>query len=81
SPSPLEAFFANYAPRFQYNARASASLEFERLCNEFDWHKEDPRRKTAYRKFKAALVEQFNFLYGTDVNDIGAWQNLCHVVR
>ncbi|KAF8546908.1 hypothetical protein OG21DRAFT_1425900, partial [Imleria badia] len=81
SPSPLEAFFANYAPRFQYNARVSASWEFYRLCDESGWHKDHPDRKVAHQDFKAALVQQFNVVYGTDVNALGAWQNLCHVVR
>ena len=59
----------------------SASWEFYRLCDESGWDREDPDRKAAHQDFKAALVQQFNAVYGTDVNDIGAWQNLCHVVR
>ncbi|KAI9567956.1 hypothetical protein HD554DRAFT_1997180, partial [Boletus coccyginus] len=81
SLSSLEAFFADYSSQFQYNATASASLEFYRLCDESGWEKDDPERKEAHRKFKDALVRQFNFAYGTDVNSLVNWQNLCHVVR
>jgi hypothetical protein len=26
-------------------------------------------------------VKQFNAVYGTDVNNLGNWQSLCHIVR
>ncbi|KAG6371449.1 hypothetical protein JVT61DRAFT_9470 [Boletus reticuloceps] len=80
-PSPLEAFFATYAPQFQYDTTLSSVLEFYRLCNKSGWGRDDPRREIAHQKFKDALVQQFNVAYGTDVNDLASWQNLCHVVR
>ncbi|KAN0082971.1 hypothetical protein V8E55_008766 [Tylopilus felleus] len=81
SSSPLEAFFANYSSEFRYNPTASASWEFYRLCDELGWDKEDSSRKEAHQNFKDALVQQFNVFYGTDVNDLKSWQNLCYVVR
>ncbi|KAN0082973.1 hypothetical protein V8E55_008768 [Tylopilus felleus] len=81
SLSPLEAFFANYSPRFRYDATVSASREFCRLCKKFGWGKQDPPRKKAYQNFKDALVQQFNGFYGTDVNDLKSWQNLCYIVH
>ncbi|KAI9567947.1 hypothetical protein HD554DRAFT_2314600 [Boletus coccyginus] len=81
SSSLLDAFFADYSPQFQYDATASSSLEFYRLCDESGWDRDDPERKEAHQKFKDALVRQFNFAYGTDVNSLANWQNLCHVVR
>jgi hypothetical protein len=81
SPSPLEEFFANYAPRFQYDATVSAPWEFYRLCDEFGWRRTDLERERAHKKFKDAIVKQFNAVYGTDVNNLGNWQSLCHIVR
>ena len=81
SRSSLEAFFADYSPQFQYNVTASASLEFYRLCDQSGWGKDHPERKKAHRKFKDALVKQFNHVYGTDMNSLASWQNLCYAVR
>ena len=33
------------------------------------------------RKFKSAMVQQFNDLYGTDEEDLNSWQNLCHILN
>lgn len=78
--SPLEDFFAKYYPEFDYDATASASHEFYRLCDELDWDSGDPEREDAHREFKNTLVKQFNEIYGTDEDDLGEWQNLCHIV-
>ncbi|KAI9567957.1 hypothetical protein HD554DRAFT_2105189 [Boletus coccyginus] len=80
SNSPLEDFFATYYPRFEYDATESASDEFHRLCDELGWGREDAKRKVAHRNFKDALVKQFNEIYGTDADDLGEWQKLCHIV-
>jgi hypothetical protein len=37
-------------------------------------------KEVAHRHFKDALVKQFNAIYGTDEDDLGEWQNLCHIV-
>jgi hypothetical protein len=42
------------------------------------WDKGD--REEAREGFKGALVQGFNQMYGTDVNDIESWQSLCCVV-
>jgi hypothetical protein len=42
------------------------------------WEEED--RAEARQGFKDALVQEFNQMYGTDVNDIGSWQSLCRIV-
>lgn len=46
------------------------------MCRSLD---EDDREE-ARKGFKDALVQEFNMMYGTDVNDIGSWQGLCHVL-
>lgn len=47
------------------------------MCDTFDWNREDPERQQAHDDFKIALVQQFNTLYGTEVEDIHAWRGLC----
>jgi hypothetical protein len=42
------------------------------------WDKD--AREEAREGFKNALVQEFNKMYGTDVNDIGSWQGLCRVL-
>lgn len=78
--SPLGDFFSSYYPQFEYDATESASHEFYRLCDELGWDCEDAEREQAHRNFKDALVKQFNEIYGMDEDDLGKWQNLCHIV-
>jgi hypothetical protein len=72
----LSAFFSKY-PDFAYDRERGVAEEFYRMCDFFDWDKEDPERKHARRTFKDALVIQFNSLYGIDVADIDNWHKLC----
>ena len=37
--------------------------------------------REARRKFKSAMVQQFNDLYGTDEEDLNSQQNLCHILN
>ncbi|KAG2354028.1 hypothetical protein BDR07DRAFT_1454263 [Suillus spraguei] len=80
--TPLDDFFATY-PKFKYNSSASAPLEFYRMCDEFGWDKDkkNKEREEAHCNFKDALVQQFNDIYGTDVNDLTSWRTLCQIVR
>ena len=47
------------------------------MCDQFDWDKNDRERREAHDDFKTALVQQFNSLYGTEVDDIVSWRGLC----
>jgi len=47
------------------------------MSDTFDWSRDDPARKEAHEEFKTAIVEQFNLLYGTEVEDIQAWRGHC----
>jgi len=47
------------------------------MCDHFDWDRHDPERADAHDDFKTALVQQFNTLYGTEVDDIATWRGLC----
>jgi hypothetical protein len=70
----LEVFFALYD--FEYDSSKPATDEFRRMSR--SWGRE--AREEAREGFKDALVQEFNKMYGTDVNDIGSWQGLCRVL-
>ncbi|KAI0071284.1 hypothetical protein K474DRAFT_1669145 [Panus rudis PR-1116 ss-1] len=76
----LNAFFARYPP-FRYNPSVPASNEFHRMCRTFDWAKDNPAQKEAWKGFREAMVQQFNQIYGMDENNITNWQFLCQVLR
>ncbi|KAH8800384.1 hypothetical protein F5884DRAFT_825056 [Xylogone sp. PMI_703] len=80
NPDHIDAFFARY-PRFDYNPSSPIWAEFDRMCDRFRWRYESDERRDARDLFREAIVEQFNSLYGTDVNDLGSWQNLCHILN
>jgi hypothetical protein len=44
------------------------------------WGRDDDEREEAREHFKDAITQQFNGTYGTDVDDISSWWNLCKVL-
>ena len=81
SPAPLEIFFSSFTVRgFSYTPTTSANKNFALLCKASGWVGNSPQRVDARRSFKDALVQQFNFLYGVDANDLNVWQNLCKTI-
>ncbi|TEB28863.1 hypothetical protein FA13DRAFT_1735374 [Coprinellus micaceus] len=77
-PSPLETFFAQYAPQFQYDPLQAATEEFRRLVEVRGWG--GRRMHMARDQFKDALVQQFNASFGRDENSLTGWQALCEVI-
>lgn len=55
--------------------------EFYRMCDMYEWDREDDARKEARSEFKDAMTLQFNAIYGEDENGLEAWQNLCVVLN
>jgi len=47
------------------------------MCDFFEWKRGDDERDEAFQSFRIALTKQFNTKYGTDVDDLAAWQSLC----
>jgi len=72
----LSNFFSQYIG-FEYDPSNAPNSEFYRLCDHFNWERHDYERESAYDEFKDALTQQFNANYGTDAEDLDAWQNLC----
>ncbi|EJD50532.1 hypothetical protein AURDEDRAFT_182442 [Auricularia subglabra TFB-10046 SS5] len=75
-------FFAEY-PSFDYNPRKDVMKEFQRLCRHRGLDpddKEDRDVRCMRGKLKTAMVRQFNDIYGTDDDNLEAWQSLCRRV-
>ena len=49
------------------------------MSDSFDWDSDD--EEDPKREFKAAMVKQFNDIYGTDSDSLESWQKLCHVLN
>jgi hypothetical protein len=76
---PLKIFFSQYS-KFQYQPGRSSVLEFYRLCKEYGWKRDSPKKETARDDFDRAMKKEFNSLYGSDEKDINNWYKLCHIL-
>ncbi|KAF8599059.1 hypothetical protein BDV93DRAFT_592384 [Ceratobasidium sp. AG-I] len=76
----LAAFFAQYQG-FQYNSSQAAVNQFNRLRRSHEWGRNSTELTDARQDFRRALVLQFNATYGTNQNDLAAWQNLCRALN
>ena len=72
-------FFAQY-PKFSYDPSNGVMQEFWRLCNNNGWKKNDRMREDARDALRDAIAQQFNAIYGTDLDSIDSWHTLCNVV-
>ncbi|KAM3413580.1 hypothetical protein BST61_g11449 [Cercospora zeina] len=77
----IDRFFSAH-PSFPYDRTNSAPREFYRLCDHFGWHrgsngKYPPAREEEWRKFRIAMVIQFNSSFGVDALDTGSWEGIC----
>lgn len=73
---PLAVFFSQY-PKFKYDPRESAPLEFDRLCTAERMSVGQWKRHKVYMDFHHALTLQFNANYGTDADSLRSWKLLC----
>jgi Zinc finger C-x8-C-x5-C-x3-H type (and similar) len=76
----IDEFFSTH-PEFDYDSTAPFTQEFYRMCDFFDWDRDDPDRQNAREEFRTAMVQEFNSIYGGDVDDLSSWQVLCEIVR
>jgi hypothetical protein len=76
----IKRFFSQYS-KFQYQPGNSSVIEFNRLCKEYHWKKDDKEVEAARDKFNRAMKQEFDTLYGSDEKDINNWFKLCHVLR
>ncbi|RXW22108.1 hypothetical protein EST38_g3731 [Candolleomyces aberdarensis] len=73
---PIQEFFAQYEG-FVYRPWVKPTREFGRLTRAMQWRPGDPEREDAWQQFSSAMAFQFEERYGSDVNDLHAWQKLC----
>lgn len=73
---PMTNFFATYID-FEYEPLSVPTDEFKRLQRMYCWDRNDPEGTTAWADFRRALVKQFEFSYGAEVNDVESWRGLC----
>ncbi|KAH7318025.1 hypothetical protein B0J17DRAFT_686607 [Rhizoctonia solani] len=72
----VERFFANCASSsFNFNSSQPIMAEFYRLCASGKVDRDQTRQR-----FRDALTQDFNEMYGMDEDDLGAWQRLCRVL-
>ncbi|KAK0445106.1 hypothetical protein EV421DRAFT_1708659, partial [Armillaria borealis] len=76
-PTPIEAFFARY-PEYPYDQSRETMSQFWEMSSQFGWGKRVNRE--ALGGLRDAIAQQFNDIYGADVNDLQAWQRLCGLV-
>ncbi|TWU71430.1 hypothetical protein ED733_002233 [Metarhizium rileyi] len=69
-------FFAGYG-QFNYDATSEVWTEYRRMVQHFGWQPKGRRENTANNRFRAALVQQFGQLYGTDESKLETLQRLC----
>jgi hypothetical protein len=77
--TPLETFFSRYS-KFQYRPGNSSVTEFNRLCKEYGWKKDDSEKDAARYEFSLAMGKEFDSLYGSDEKDINNWHKLCYIL-
>lgn len=77
--SPIERFFGYY-PDFPYNPSKPSAEQFQSMRKTFRWRRGDAEGGQAWADFRLALVQEFNWLFGTDERDLLAWQNVCAFV-
>ena len=73
---PIERFFESFS-NFRYSPSKPSAEEYQRLRKLNGWKRGDSEGKKAWLGFRLALVKEFNRLFGTDPNDLLAWQTLC----
>ncbi|KAG0135071.1 hypothetical protein HOY82DRAFT_632830 [Tuber indicum] len=84
--SPLDQFFSRY-PTFTPTpttavppANWNIFHDFARLCEHKRWARGSHPERRAMASFRTALINEFNYIFGMNDNDLENWQRLCRVV-
>jgi hypothetical protein len=76
---PITSFFTSFAAiGFTWRNTAHLSREWRRLRRFARWN--DDELEAVRTRWWAAVADEFQFLYGTDLNDLGSLQRLCGAV-
>lgn len=71
----IRKFFAKY-PVFRYDGNQPILAQFYTMCALLQWNTDDPEREDAIVGLHGAVANTFDMIYGTDVDDLSAWQKL-----
>lgn len=71
----IRKFFAKY-PVFRYDSNQPIMVQFYTMCALLQWNADDPEREDAIVGLHGAVANTFDMIYGTDVDDLSAWQKL-----
>lgn len=80
-PQHLKDFFNRY-PDFDYDSTKPPTSEFRRLCRSYDWG--DLGRRGGVLEtpfFRAALVKEFNAMYGKAGSEFHHYERLCRALN
>ncbi|KAJ3491589.1 hypothetical protein NLI96_g586 [Meripilus lineatus] len=79
--SPIRHFFSDprYS-RFTYDPERPVMEQFYELCDLYRWDRDGPQRTEARKGIKAALVLEFNDLFGKDDNSLQTWVELATII-
>lgn len=75
----MDAFWARFQG-FTPDPNSSLITNFNLLSTAQNWAPAGRARSRAHRRFRSAMIDEFNATYGTDNNDLESWKNLCRVV-
>ncbi|QRV85706.1 hypothetical protein RhiJN_13724 [Ceratobasidium sp. AG-Ba] len=78
--SYIQQFFSQY-PEYAYDPAGETMSQFQQMSQAFKWKREDPEMQEAQQQLRIALTEDFNRIYGKDVNSLVNWQSLCRVLQ
>jgi hypothetical protein len=76
---PLQTFFSSFSD-FDFDQDAPSGIQFQLLRKKQGWKRGDAVGEVAWQDFRSALVLEFNARFGTQANDLLAWQTLCRIV-
>lgn len=75
----FEDFFAQY-PGFLYIPTQPIMFQLLRLCIFYGWELDSDNFRRVVQGAQDAIAKTFNTIYGTDVNSLDSWHNLCRML-
>ncbi|KAH7342165.1 hypothetical protein B0J17DRAFT_567257, partial [Rhizoctonia solani] len=76
----VKQFFSQF-PSFKYDSSQPVMTEYFRMGQTKGFKLLPQEARKARQELKDALAKAFGQFYGYDMDDLGAWQSLCRVLR
>ncbi|KAE9390058.1 hypothetical protein BT96DRAFT_959870 [Gymnopus androsaceus JB14] len=71
----------NRGREFPYDPTGETMPQFWKLCDQNGWERDTPERDEPLDGIRNAIALQFNAFYGSNVDDLNGWHNLCRALR